>query len=61
MFTWLTIAAIGFAAVVTLYQSLSGRKISGYKAGWWSEGLITDEDLVRGLQFLIKANIIKVN
>lgn len=29
-------------------------------AKWWSEGLITDEDYVNGLQYLIKQGILKV-
>jgi len=29
-------------------------------AKWWSEGLITDQDYINGLQFLIKEGILKV-
>lgn len=29
-------------------------------AKWWSEGLITDEDYINGLQYLIKQGILKV-
>ena len=29
-------------------------------AKWWSEGLITDQDYINGLQFLIKQGVIKV-
>ncbi|MCV0391739.1 MAG: phosphate ABC transporter substrate-binding protein PstS [Nitrosopumilus sp.] len=29
-------------------------------AKWWSEGLITDEDYINGLQYLIKEGILKV-
>ena len=29
-------------------------------AKWWSEGLITDQDYINGLQFLIKQGILKV-
>ncbi len=29
-------------------------------AGWWSQGLISDEDFVNGIEFLIKNGIILV-
>jgi hypothetical protein len=29
-------------------------------AKWWSEGLITDEDYINGLQYLIKQGILKI-
>ena len=29
-------------------------------AGWWSEGLISDEDFANGIQYLIKEGIISV-
>ena len=29
-------------------------------AKWWSEGLITDEDYISGLQYLIKQGILKI-
>ena len=29
-------------------------------AKWWSEGLITDQDYINGLQYLIQQGILKV-
>ncbi len=29
-------------------------------AGWWGQGLITDEDFVGGLEYMIKSGIIKI-
>ena len=29
-------------------------------AGWWAEGIITDDDFIQGIQFLIKEGILKV-
>jgi len=29
-------------------------------AGWWAEGIITDDDFVQGIQFLIKNEIMKI-
>jgi hypothetical protein len=29
-------------------------------AGWWSEGLISDEDFANGIQYLIQQGIISV-
>jgi len=30
-------------------------------AGWWSEGLLSDEEFVKGVQYLIQKNIVKVS
>ena len=30
-------------------------------AGWWSEGLISDKDFLKGIQFLIESNMIQIN
>jgi len=29
-------------------------------AGWWADGLITDNDFVQGIQFLIENGIMKI-
>ena len=30
-------------------------------ANWWSEGLITDSDFIKGIQYLAQQGIIQVN
>ena len=30
-------------------------------AGWWSDGQITDDDFLKGIEFLVKNGIIKVD
>jgi len=29
-------------------------------AGWWADGLITEDDFVKGIQYLVEQGIIKV-
>ena len=29
-------------------------------AGWWADGLITDDDFVKGLEYMVERGIIKV-
>ena len=30
-------------------------------AGWWADGLITDNDFVQGIQFLIESGIMRIS
>ena len=30
-------------------------------AKWWSEGLITEDDFIKGIEYLVKTRILNVN
>ena len=30
-------------------------------AGWWADGLITEDDFIKGIQYLVENQVIQVN
>ena len=50
----------GITVLLQIAGSLEIPKWIRDNAKWWSEGLITDQDYINGLQYLISQGILKV-
>lgn len=51
------------SASLPLEKTITDEKIPGWiknNAKWWAEGLISEDDFVKGIEYLVKIGIIKI-